>query len=249
MLLDGHTVTYSIALLAGIVTFLTSCFLPLVPTYLAYLSGLSLSSSSTTLSKPQRMHLFIHSLVFSLGFLVVFSLLGLAATSFGSLFNQYRPLFQKLGGGLLVAMGLFMLGFLKMDFLYQEKKFNLIRYPVKWHHVNSFLVGSTFGFAWTPCIGPVLAVILFWASQQQTVFMGVTLLIVYGLGMAIPFMVIGLLYDLFAHRLKTFTSLGHWLHIIAAYVIISTGILLILGHLEWLNLMLVKQIGLDALTP
>jgi cytochrome c-type biogenesis protein len=138
-----------------------------------------------------------------------------------------------------------MTGLIKPLALFKELKIKLPSNPTKWQKVNSFLVGLTFGFAWTPCIGPVLAVILFWASQAETLFQGVALLFVYGIGLGVPFLVIALGFEQLAPKLVKAKAFGKALHLISGLVIILMGFLLITGNVDEMSLTLIRIFGLD----
>lgn len=248
MILDGSQVNLLIAFIGGIVTFFASCLLPLVPTYLAYLSGITVTKPVNDQHKRliQR-EVFLNSLLFVVGFVGVFVLLGAAASSLGKAIALYKPFIEKLGGGFLILMGLFMLGVIKPTWLYKEFKIHLPSKLTKWRKLNSLLVGTTFGFAWTPCIGPVLAVILFWASQAATIWQGIGLLLAYGIGMGLPFVIIGLLFETLTPKLNATARMGRWLQRAAAIIIILTGVLLITGYMQSISLQLLNFLNLRTL--
>ena len=153
--------------MGGVITFFASCLLPLVPIYLAYLTGITLQE----IDKRSRNQVLINAAAFVLGFMIVFAVLGMTATIIGNVLAVNRQLIQKIGGVGILVMGLFMLGHVKSDLLLKEARIN-INLGSRWKLLNSFFVGLTFGFAWTPCIGPVLATILIWASQTATFWRG-----------------------------------------------------------------------------
>jgi len=221
---DGSNVNLFVAFAGGVVTFFASCLLPLVPTYLAYLTG---SAKKNTL---------LNSLFFTLGFISVFVLLGLTANIIGNFFSLNRGLIQKIGGVFLVFVGFFMLDIIKLPFLYKEKRFEFDAVFKRWKKARAFLFGVTFGFAWTPCVGPVLSVILLWASQADTAARGVLLLLVYGLGLGLPFILIGLFFDTVWKYVQKFSKFTVILNKLSAGLIILTGILLVLeklGHVTF----------------
>lgn len=247
MIFDGSQVNLLIAFIGGLVTFFASCLLPLVPVYLAYLSGITLTKKIVDgKEKVFKREVFINSVLFVAGFIIVFVLLGVLASFAGRIVNIYKPIVQKIGGIFFIILGLFMLDVIRPAALLKERKLNLNQI-VKARKLNSFLVGSTFGFAWTPCIGPVLAVILFWASQQATFWQGLGLLLAYGIGLGIPFLVVGLLFETLAPRLSGAGRLGKTLRIIAAILIIITGVLLILNRVEYLTIRLLDFFNLRTL--
>lgn len=245
MIFDGSEVNILIAFVGGFVTFFASCLLPLVPTYLAYLAGLSASLED---EKNLRKEIFINGLLFTLGFIAVFVLLGATANTLGRGLIAHRQTVQKLGGVLFIILGAFVLGIIKPAFLYKELKIKLPKNLTKIKEFNSFLVGTTFGFAWTPCIGPVLAVILFWASQAATVWKGVALLTAYGIGLGVPFLIIALGFEHLAPKLRRASKVGRITQYISGIIVILAGILLILGKLDVISIYLIQLLGMDALS-
>lgn len=200
MVFDGSQINLFVAFIGGVITFFASCLLPLVPTYLAYLAGLGAKDDIEQPSSVFKRKIFVNGVFFTLGFILVFVLLGATVNTFGRQLNAYKGIIQQIGGIFFIFVGLFMLEIIKPLILLKELKLPLPKNPTRWQKVNSLLVGITFGFAWTPCIGPVLAVILFWASQAATLAQGVSLLFVYGLGLATPFLIIALGFESFAPK-------------------------------------------------
>ena len=242
MTLDGSEINILIAFVAGFITFFASCLLPLVPAYLAYISGVSLNSGE------QKRTVFVNSVLFSFGFILVFILLGASATLLGSYVRYYSGIFEKIGGIFLVLMGLFMLKVISPDFLLKERRLDPTKSLTKWQKVNSVITGATFGFAWTPCIGPVLGVILFWASQAESMARGITMLVSYGLGIGLPFILIGLLFEKVGPRITKQGRFGDILNKIAAILIIATGLLLFFGKIQYLSLGLLNTFNLHTLS-
>lgn len=239
---DGSKVNLLIAFLGGVLTFFASCLLPLVPIYVAHMTGTIYNH------KPKKKEIFLNSLMFTGGFIIIFIIFGLSASSFGLLLKINRSLIQKIGGLFFILVGFFMLGIIKPGFLLKERHFEL---EPKYHRaklLNSFLFGLTFGFAWSPCIGPVLAVILFWATQAETVVKGSLLLFVYGLGIAFPFIFIGLFFEKFGQKLMENQRLGRILNISAAILIILAGLLLISGQYLALTVPLLRLLKMNTLS-
>jgi len=178
------TVSYSLAFLAGIVSFLSPCILPVVPAYVTFVSGVGLEELREGNVRGARRTAVLHAFLFAVGFGIVFMTLGAAATTAGRTLARYLPLMNRLGGGLIVLFGLYLAG-LRIPGLSRELRLHLARKPAGL--LGSVGVGVVFGAGWTPCIGPVLASILLYASLEATVSQGVTLLGVYALGLGIPF--------------------------------------------------------------
>ncbi|MDP3727601.1 MAG: cytochrome c biogenesis protein CcdA [bacterium] len=179
------------AFIAGILTFLVPCVLPLVPGYLGFISGVSTQDLQDPLkAKSARKKIFLNGLLFILGFSAVFILLGTAAGIWGQILFQHRIWLSRIGGVFVILFGLFMLNVLKMPFLSREIQ---LKTPVMFQRgkaINSFVLGATFGFGWTPCVGPILGSILALAAASATLAQGAFLLSVFSLGLAIPFLVI-----------------------------------------------------------
>ncbi len=192
-------VSYLAALMAGLLSFLSPCILPLVPGYISFISGISLEDLGKT-GRKDRNSLFrvlVGALFFILGFSLVFTLLGASATYIGQFLQEYSVWFKRVGGIIIILFGLHMLGIMNISFLNYQKKFqtsqklsfNLVFTP--------FLIGFAFAFGWTPCIGPILAAILVYAGTQETVSKGIILLLLYSAGLGIPFFLTALAVNQF----------------------------------------------------
>lgn len=219
---SGDTVNLFLAFVGGLVAFFSPCILPLIPVYVSYFGGASLQEMSVT-SRWRVLHA---SAFFVLGFLVVFTLLGLSATQLGLVLVQHKPVAQKIGAVILVLLGIYLLEIIKLPWLYREARMQLGR-RTRWTWLNAFLVGLTFGFAWTPCIGPVLGTILFLASQADTVATGTLLLVVFGLGIAVPYLIIAAVLDRTAVLLRRFARAVYIVQRSAGALLIVMGILLL----------------------
>ena len=163
-----------VAFIGGVLSFFSPCILPLVPSFLIYISGASVSQYSDLSDKKYRKRILLHSISFIVGFSLVFISLGLSSSFLGNLFSLYEKWIMRVGGLLLIIMGLSMLNVLKIPFLNQEKMIRLNEKPAGL--LGSFVVGVTFSLGWTPCIGPVLASILLIASSSGSVLGGAFLL-------------------------------------------------------------------------
>jgi len=181
-----------IAFLAGLVSFLAPCVVPLLPAYISYISGVSVKELQEGDIAKYRLKIFTSSLIYVLGFSLVFIALGASASVAGNLFAQNRELVQRVGGILVVILGAWMAGILPIAYLNRERSIQL---PQNLRHlpfITPFLMGITFAAAWTPCVGAVLGSILLLAATQQTLGMGILLLAVYALGLAVPFLLVSL---------------------------------------------------------
>lgn len=240
---DGTNITLAVAFIAGIVTFFASCLLPLVPVYLAYLSGVTLSTKKT----EKKWVIFKTTIFFVVGFITVFVVLGATLTTFARAFAPYRVWFERAGGLLFILLGLYLSGLLKLAVLSKEVHVGFNKWFKKNRNIHALLTGMTFGFGWVPCIGPVLGVILFWASRQATYSMGILMLVVYGIGLGIPFIIVGLGFEKISPWLKKSAKFGHRLQIIAGLIIVLAGILLLTGNMQRYSLELINYFGLRRL--
>jgi len=176
------------ALVAGLLSFASPCILPIVPFYLSYLAGVSMSdvSMEAQLSPLVRRRAVISASCFALGVITVFMGVGATATAFGQLVRDYFDVLRWAAAALIIAMGLHFLGVIRIGFLYRQFRVGAGG-TANVSYVGAFVIGLAFAFGWTPCVGPVLAAILFTAAGQETVGQGALLLFVYGAGMTLPF--------------------------------------------------------------
>ena len=178
-------VSFPFAFAAGVVSFLSPCILPVVPSYIAFISGLTLGEMTEGEVPHARRRAVLHSVLFMAGFAVVFMTLGTAATAAGARIAGVLPWINRLGGVVILAFGLLLLGVLRVPGLGRELRVNLGARPTG--ALGSFVVGVAFGAGWTPCIGPILGSILMYASLESTMMEGTALLGTYALGLGIPF--------------------------------------------------------------
>lgn len=224
----GSQVSFSVAFIAGLASFLSPCVLPLVPIFLAQMVGQSVSQAANTLAR--RMATFLHSLAFVTGFTLAFIALGATASTLGSFLHANQFLLREIGGALLVIIGLHITGVLKLPFLYWQKRFEF--HPTRPSYPASLLIGLIFAIGWTPCVGLILGPILGLAANAATLRQGVALLLVYSLGLGIPFLLLGLGLDRFSQLLR-------WLKPHLGKIEIATGVMMIaLGILIYFNLLI-----------
>ncbi|MEE8425300.1 MAG: cytochrome c biogenesis protein CcdA [Elusimicrobiota bacterium] len=172
-----------LAFVAGLISFLSPCVLPLIPIYLAYLTGTSIGEMQL---KSKRRLVLLHAGFFVLGFSLVFIAMGATASALGQVLNSYRGVLERLGGVVLILFGLWMIGVLKSGLLYKEARFHFQEKPAGF--AGSVLVGAAFAAGWTPCVGPVLSTILGMAALSGSLAKGILLLTVYSIGFALPLM-------------------------------------------------------------
>jgi cytochrome c-type biogenesis protein len=225
-----------IAFGSGILSFFSPCVLPLIPSYLIFISGISVDNYNEVLSSKYRKNVLIHSIAFVLGFSFVFMTLGFSSSFIGNILSSYQTYIVKAGGLILIVMGLFYLNIIKIPILNHEKVIQLKKKPIG--IFGSFIVGITFSLGWTPCIGPALSSILIIASTAENVFKGVYLLGLYSLGMAIPFLISSLLCNRLLDFLKRYGHLVRYSMKILGILLIIVGLLLITSYFGRLSLLL-----------
>lgn len=230
-----------VAFTAGLLSFLSPCVLPLIPSYVGFLTGMTVEEA-----ERRRWTALLHGLWFVGGFTLVFVLLGAAASAVGSLLREYQVWMGRIGGVLMILFGLYLLGVLRPRFLIREWRVQLSRKPLG--YFGSGVVGFTFGAAWTPCIGPILGGILTLAAAQSSVGQGTFLLFVYALGLAIPFLLTALALDRFLVWFQRFRRYIVWVERGAGALLIVLGLLLITdrftllaGYLQRLTPEFLKQ--------
>ncbi|MHB9032269.1 MAG: cytochrome c biogenesis CcdA family protein [Anaerolineae bacterium] len=216
-------ITLIAAFAAGLLSFFSPCVLPLVPVYLGYMAG----TAAATSHGSGNLRLFLHAVFYVIGFSLVFVLLGAAAALIGSLSGRLLPVLIRVGGILLIILGLHLCGLIKIPFLYMDKHLEVDR-GAKGYWA-SFIVGIVFAAGWTPCIGPVLASILLLAANSQTVGHGALLLAVYSLGLGIPFLVAGGLFNLILPLVRKMGRAARVFNYIGGALLIVMGFLLVTG--------------------
>lgn len=219
----------ALALLAGIISFTSPCCLPLMPGYLAYVGGVG-SGAAGSVQVGRRV--LGASLLFVLGFAIVFTLLGASATVVGSVLLFDRPLFLKVAGVFVIVMGLVSIGVLRIPLLNRERRFDLGR--IRPGPGGAVPLGMAFALGWTPCIGPVLAGLLTAAAATQTAWSGAGLLFVYSLGLGIPFVLMALGYAKAGRVFGWLRRHGRAIEVSGGLVLVTMGVLMITGH--WLLL-------------
>lgn len=227
-----NDVSVPAAALGGLVSFLSPCVLPLVPGYLAFVSGTSVIDANgrpnATLS-----HVSIRAAAFVLGFATIFILLGASATQIGKFLIIHGALFGKIAGAVIVIFGLHLLGVLRIPLLNREKRVQT-NVPAR-SIAGAYGIGMAFGFGWTPCIGPILAAVLTLAAVQETVWQGVGLLAVYSLGLGIPFIVAALASGYLARFLIRFRRFYRMIEVTSGALLIIIGALIFSGRFTWLS--------------
>jgi len=216
------------AFLGGILSFISPCVLPLVPPYLCYVAGITYDELSVPTPAVQR-RVILSSLCFVAGFGTVFVGLGAIASTFGQFMTENAELFTYIAGGLIILFGLHFLGLFRIPLLYREARMNL---DVKGGLFGAFLLGLAFAFGWTPCVGPILAAILFMAGGEDTVLKGILLLSSYAAGIGLPFILAAAFASRFLAVSKTLKRRMPVIEKVSGVFLILTGILFITGGIN-----------------
>lgn len=227
------------AVLAGFLSFISPCVLPLVPPYLGYLAGVSLeevAGEKGTQGAAQKV--FFTSLSFVAGFSTVFVILGASASLIGQFVSQYIQYLGYVAGITVIIMGLHFLGVFRIGFLYREARVQLQKKPAG--HIGAYLMGLAFAFGWTPCVGPILATILFVAGAENTVGQGAILLSAYALGLGIPFLLAALFAGPFLKFMTKFRKHMGLVEKGMGVVLVITGIMFLTGQMAALSYWLLE---------
>lgn len=229
-----------IAYAAGVLTFFAGCLAPIAPVYVGFLAG----SSPEGLDSKHKRIFTKNALIFTAGFLVVFLLLGLTVNTFARSLAAYRPILDKVVGLLLIVIGLQFAKLISIPFL--NKTYQARFKGTTGTSTGSFLLGATFGFAWTPCVGPVLAAILFWAGSQSTFSQAIPLLLLFSLGLGTPFVLLGLAFDKFLPYVKKFNTYAPTISKISGVLLIIFGVLIFSGQFSLISSYLLQKLGSSA---
>jgi cytochrome c-type biogenesis protein len=232
-----HEVTISAAVLAGLLSFLSPCVLPLVPPYLTFIAGSGIEELAEGGETRARRDMLIAAVLFVLGFSTVFVVLGATASVVGQTVRSHLPLLATLAGVAIIAMGLHFLGIFRLNILYWEKRLNVEKPVGLW---GAYVMGVAFAFGWTPCIGPILAAILAVASSEQTVGRGALLLAFYSFGLGVPFLLAALAMEPFVHFLKRFRSHFGKVEKTVGALLVLTGVLFLTGGMQSVSFWLLQ---------
>jgi cytochrome c-type biogenesis protein len=224
------SVGVAIAFGAGVLSFLSPCVLPLVPSYLSFVTGMSLEDLQAGLDRRATL---VHSLLFVTGFTGIFLLLGASASFLGQFLKVYEIWIARVGGVLIMVLGLHLAGAFRLTPLMREKRIHLHDKPTG--YLGTLGVGAAFGAGWTPCIGPVLGAILTYAASQDQFWSGVWLLFVYSVGLAIPFLLSALALDAFLRGFARFRRLLPVVQVASGLLLVALGLLLVTGTFSTLS--------------
>jgi cytochrome c-type biogenesis protein len=235
---DGASLGLLIAFTAGLLSFLSPCVLPLIPSYVTFVTGLSLEEVQTARARRTAL---VHSLLFVLGFSLIFLTLGATATVLGRVLGYHREWISRIGGVLLILLGLYLLGAFNLGALSRERRFHISDKPVG--YLGTVLVGVAFGAGWTPCIGPILGGVLTYTASSADLGRGLLLLGAYSLGLAVPFVLAALAVQRFITFFQRFRGWMVWVSRVAGALLVIVGILMLTNYFA------VMSAYLQGLTP
>jgi len=231
--------TLPVIFLAGALSFLTPCVLPLVPAYLSFLAGTTVDRVATPEADPAMLRrVMATAVLFVLGFGTVFVTLGATASVFGALIRSYLDILTTVAGVAIIVMGLHFMGLFRIPLLYREARIDLRRPVGLW---GAYAMGLAFGFGWTPCIGPVLAAVLTLAAAEATVSRGAGLLAVYALGLGLPFIVAAFAMRPFARFLARFRSRLGMVEKVVGALLVLAGLAFLTGWITQLSFWLLEM--------
>lgn len=238
--------SYGGAALAGLLSFLSPCILPMVPFYLCYMAGLSMQELRSTggIAPGAQRRLVVQAVAFALGVTTIFVLLGLGATALGRVFLQWKETLSWIAGGVLIIFGLHFLGLLRIGFLYREARIEAGAKPTTLF--GAYIMGLAFGFGWTPCVGPALAAILMVASGMGDLWRGGTLLLVYGLSMTLPFVIAALFAGPFLSWVARHRNLLGYVEKVMGVMLIVFGLLIATNSVNLIAAWLINTFDFSA---
>jgi cytochrome c-type biogenesis protein len=223
--------------IAGILMFFAPCTLPLIPAYIGIISGTTVDPRAAP-GQPRQLHWSVvkSGLFFAIGFTLVFLVLGTIFSYIGTNLIAHRPILTRIGGACIIAFGVIMLGSFNIPFFRATKRFPLPKSLQPGKPLSAFIVGLTFGFGWSPCIGPILGTVLFLASTSATALSGMFLMLIFSLGITIPFLIVALVIGHAWKFLAGIRRAGHWITGISGIFLIGIGILLLTNSFSiWLD--------------
>jgi len=232
--MDSSQISFGVAFIAGLASFLSPCVLPMVPIYIAQLVGHSVYQAGDEQEEHStRLNTFLHALMFVVGFSLAFVALGATASTLGSLLRTYQVFLREIGGILLVVIGLHLTGILKLSIFYWQKHFQF--HPSCPSYPASLLIGTIFALGWTPCVGLILGPILGMAANAATLRQGVLLLLCYSLGLGIPFLLLGLGLDQLSRMLRWLKPHLGKIEVGTGVVMMAAGLIIFFNLLPSLN--------------
>lgn len=234
--MQNSAIGIGVSFSAGVLSFLSPCVLPLIPSYISFITGMSLDD----VQRSRRIAL-VHSLLFVSGFTIVFLILGATATVLGRVLLQQRDWVERIGGVLVIVLGLYLLGVFNVGAFARDRRVYIANKPLG--YLGTLLVGMAFAAGWTPCVGPILGGVLTYAASSADLNRGLVLLFAYSLGLAVPFLLAAVMIDRFMTLFQRYRGGLVWMSRISGALLIAVGILMITGS------MTVMSSWLQAWTP
>lgn len=222
--MDSASIGFTLAFTAGLLSFLSPCVLPLIPSYVSFITGLNIDE----VQRSRRVTM-IHALLFVAGFTIVFLVLGATATVLGQLLLRYRDWVGRIGGILVIVLGLYLLGVFNIGAFGREKRVYIANKPLG--YFGTLLVGMAFAAGWTPCIGPILGGVLTYTASSADLNRGLLLLFAYSLGLAVPFLLAAVMIDRFMELFQRYRGALVWMSRISGALLVVVGILMITGSM------------------
>jgi cytochrome c-type biogenesis protein len=222
------SVGFAIAFAAGLLSFLSPCVLPLIPSYVTFVTGLTIDD----VQRSRRITL-VHSLLFVTGFTLIFLALGATATTLGRLMGYNREWVGRIGGVIVIALGLYLLGVFNVGILSRERRLHIATKPLG--YLGTIFVGMAFAAGWTPCIGPILGAVLTYTASSADLNRGLVLLFAYSLGLAVPFVIAALMIDRFIGVFQRYRAALLWTSRIAGGLLVGVGILMLTDTMRLLT--------------
>jgi cytochrome c-type biogenesis protein len=229
----GQGLGVAVAFSAGLFSFLSPCVLPLFPSYISFITGMSVADLTADLSAAARRRVLLHAVAFVLGFSMVFVALGASFSAVGQFLLDYRDAIRKVGGALIVLFGLYIAGVLKLALLGRTTQWQIREKPAG--YLGSLAVGVTFAIGWTPCVGPILGAILSLAGTAETVGRGVGLLVAYSAGLGVPFLLSALALGPFLRFFKRYRPFIPVVERAAGVILVAVGVLVFTNYYVVLN--------------
>ena len=238
--MNPFDISYGAAGLAGLISFLSPCVLPLVPAYICFVAGTSLDKlvDQDVIDRQTMRRVMWSSLAFVLGFTTVFVAMGASASAINRLIFDHLEIISKVAGTVIILFGLHYMGIFRFAFMQREIRFSPDTKPTS--VVGAYIIGLAFAFGWTPCVGPILATILTLAASHDSLGYGVSLLTVYSLGLGIPFMLAAFAIQPFMRFLKRFRRHIHKIEIGAGLLLVGTGVLILTDSLSTISYFLLE---------
>jgi len=236
------SVSFGTALIAGLLSFLSPCVLPLVPGYIGFLGGVNQAGDPAAEQTRSRLGLILASLAFVAGFISVFLALGASSSLAGSFIARHMALLQIIAGAVIVGLGMHFLGLISVGYLNRDIRF--MPSPKRRGTIGAYIVGLAFGFGWTPCVGPVLATILMISAGAGSAEQGMNLLFAYGLGLGAPFIIVAAFADVFMAKFRYLSRSMRYVKWVLGGLLILTGLAMMTGTLADIGYWLLRHVPL-----